>query len=252
MTSPFSLQGRRALVTGGGGGIGRGLARGLAEAGARVCLLGVSDRAEGEAAALRADGHDAVAVRADLSRREEQPGAIEAGVDALGGLDVLVLCHGTNAVGDSLELPLEDWDRVLEVNLTSVFHLAQLAGRRMAEQGGGTIVTIASMLSFSGGFRAAAYAASKGGVAQLTKALSTELAPLGINVNAIAPGYVRTELNQHIWTDPVRSEQVLARLPAGRFGEAADLAGACVFLSSSAADYIHGIILPVDGGWLAR
>jgi 2-deoxy-D-gluconate 3-dehydrogenase len=252
VTPPFSLQGRSALVTGGGGGIGRGLARGLAEAGARVCLLGVSERAESEASALRNDGHDAMAVRADLSQRDDLPRALDAATEALGGLEILVLCHGTNAVGDSLELPLEDWDRVLEVNLTSVFRLAQLAGQRMAEQGGGKIVTIASMLSFSGGFRAAAYAASKGGVAQLTKALSTEFAPLGINVNAIAPGYVRTELNQHIWTDPVRSEQVLARLPAGRFGEAADLAGACVFLASPAADYIHGVILPVDGGWLAR
>jgi 2-dehydro-3-deoxy-D-gluconate 5-dehydrogenase len=252
VSTPFSLAGRRALVTGGGGGIGRGLARGLAEAGATVCLLGVSERAEAEAAALRAAGFEARSVRADLGDRTQVAGAVDAAVAELGGLDVLVACHGTNAVGDSLDLELDDWDRVLEVNLTSVFRLAQLAGRRMADQGRGKIVTIASMLSFSGGFRAAAYAASKGGVAQLTKALSTELAPHGVNVNAIAPGYVRTELNRHIWTDPVRSEQVLARLPAGRFGEASDLAGACVFLSSSASDYIHGVILPVDGGWLAR
>jgi 2-deoxy-D-gluconate 3-dehydrogenase len=252
VSTPFSLTGRRALVTGGGGGIGRGLAHGLAEAGAAVCLLGVSERAEAEAAALRAAGYEATAVRADLGDRSQIDGAVAAAATALGGLDVLVACHGTNIVGDSLELDLDDWDRVLEVNLTSVFRLAQLAGRRMAEQGHGKIVTIASMLSFSGGFRAAAYAASKGGVAQLTKALSNELAPHGVNVNAIAPGYVRTDLNRHIWSDPVRTEQVLARLPAGRYGEAADLAGACVFLASAASDYVHGVILPVDGGWLAR
>ena len=252
MSGPFDLTGRRALVTGAGGGIGRGLARGLGEAGARVCLHGVTTRAEGEAEALRADGLDAFAVQGDLGDRADLERSFEDAVGQLGGLDVIVLCHGAIATGDVLDLELDDWDRVLEVNLTAVFRLAQLAGRRMAAEGRGKIITIASMLSFSGGYRAAAYAASKGGVAQLTKALSTELAPQGVNVNAIAPGYVRTELNQHIWTDPVRSEQVLARLPAGRFGEAADLAGACVFLAAPASDYVHGIVLPVDGGWLAR
>jgi 2-deoxy-D-gluconate 3-dehydrogenase len=139
------------------------------------------------------------------------------------------------------------------VNLTSVFELCRLAGTSMVPRGEGKIVTVASMLSFQGGFRAAAYAATKGGVAQLTKALANEWAPHGVNVNAIAPGYVKTGLNRHIWRDdPVRSEAVLARLPAGRWGDPADLAGAVVFLASAASDYVHGIVLPVDGGWLAR
>ena len=149
--------------------------------------------------------------------------------------------------------PLDDWDDTLEVNLTSVFELCRLAGTSMVQRGEGKIVTVASMLSFQGGFRAAAYAAAKGGVAQLTKALANEWAPHGVNVNAIAPGYVKTGLNRHIWRDdPVRSEAVLARLPAGRWGDPADLAGAVVFLASAASDYVHGIVLPVDGGWLAR
>jgi 2-deoxy-D-gluconate 3-dehydrogenase len=250
--SPFSLAGRRAVVTGGGGGIGSGLARGLAEAGASVLLVGRSESAEQTAEALRAEGLEAQAQRGDVADRAALPGLYEAMLGALGGLDIIVLCHGSNTPGDVLEMSDETWDDVVESNLGSVFRLARLAGRTMVDQGHGKIITIASMLSFSGGFRAAPYAASKGGVAQLTKALATELAPHGVNVNAIAPGYVRTDLNKHIWTDPVRSEQVLARLPAGRFGEASDLAGACVFLAAPASDYLHGIILPVDGGWLAR
>jgi 2-deoxy-D-gluconate 3-dehydrogenase len=251
-SSPFDLTGRRALVTGGGGGIGGGLARGLAEAGASVLLVGRSESVDERAEALRADGLAATALRGDVVDRAGLAALFERAVGALGGLDVLVLCHGSNRVGDVLELDDDDWDHVLEANLGSIFRLARLGGRQMAGHGRGKIVTIASMLSFSGGFRAAPYAASKGGVAQLTKALATELAPRGINVNAIAPGYVQTDLNRHIWSDPDRNAQVLARLPAGRWGEPSDLAGACVFLSSAASDYLHGVVLPVDGGWLAR
>jgi 2-deoxy-D-gluconate 3-dehydrogenase len=252
MTSPFDLSGRRALVTGGGGGIGAGLARGLAAAGASVLLVGRSASADERAAALRADGLDARSLRGDVVDPAVAEGVFAQGVELLGGLDVLVTCHGLNRTGDVLELAAEDWEQVLDANLGSVFRLAQLAGRQMVTQGSGKIITIASMLSFSGGFRAAPYAASKGGVAQLTKALATELAPRGVNVNAIAPGYVQTELNRHIWSDPDRSGQVLARLPAGRWGEPSDLAGACVFLASRASDYVHGAVLAVDGGWLAR
>ena len=141
---------------------------------------------------------------------------------------------------------------MLETNLTSVFGRCRLAGRRMVDAGRGKIVTVASMLSFSGGLEVAPYAASKGGVAQLTKALANEWAPHGVNVNAIAPGYFRTELTAPIWRDPGRSAEIAGRLPAGRWGEPADLAGATVFLSSAASDYVHGVVLPVDGGWLAR
>jgi 2-deoxy-D-gluconate 3-dehydrogenase len=250
MTAPalFDLSGRRALVTGGGGGIGLGISEALAGAGARVAVLGRSDAAD--AAAARVGG---TAVRADLSDREELRRGFEEAVASLGGLDILVASHGVSHAGPALETSNEQWDATIEVNLTSVFELCRLAGALMVPRGAGKIVTIASMLSFQGGFRAAAYSASKGGVAQLTKALANEWAPHGVNVNAIAPGYVKTALNTHIWRDdPQRNEAVLARLPAGRWGEPADLAGAAVFLASAASDYVHGIVLPVDGGWLGR
>jgi 2-deoxy-D-gluconate 3-dehydrogenase len=244
----FDLSGRRALVTGGGGGLGSAIVAALAEAGAQVAAVGRSPTVE--TAAERADG---VAVVADLSDRDALRRGFDDAVEALGGLDVLVAAHGTVHAGPALDLSLEDWDDTLEVNLTSVFELCRLAGGLMVPRRSGKIVTIASMLSFQGGFRAVPYAASKGGVAQLTKALANEWAPHGVNVNAIAPGYVKTALNRHIWRDdPARSEAVLARLPAGRWGEPADLAGAAVFLASPASDYVHGVVLPVDGGWLAR
>lgn len=244
----FDLSGRRALVTGGGGGIGLGISEALAAAGASVAIIGRSAGADG--AATRIGG---TAVRADLSDRDALRQGFDEAVASLGGLDILVASHGTLHAGPALDASLEDWDATIEVNLTSVFELCRLAGALMVPRGGGKIVTIASMLSFQGGFRAAAYSASKGGVAQLTKALANEWAPYGVNVNAIAPGYVKTPLNSHIWRDdPERSEAVLARLPAGRWGEPADLAGAALFLASTASDYVHGIVLPVDGGWLAR
>lgn len=244
----FDLSGRRALVTGGGGGIGLGISEALAGAGARIAVLGRSDAAD--EAAARVGG---TAVRADLSDRGALRRGFDEALESLGGLDILVTSHGTLHAGPALETSLAEWDATIEVNLTSVFELCRLAGALMVGQGVGKIVTIASMLSFQGGFRAAAYSASKGGVAQLTKALANEWAPHGVNVNAIAPGYVKTPLNSHIWRDdPVRSEAILARLPAGRWGEPSDLAGAVVFLASAASDYVHGIVLPVDGGWLGR
>jgi 2-dehydro-3-deoxy-D-gluconate 5-dehydrogenase len=247
-SSLFDLNGRRALVTGGGSGIGAGIAEALAGAGARVAVLGRS--ATVDEVADRVHG---IAVRADLSQRDELRRGFTDAVAALGGLDVLVTSHGTLHAGPAEDLGIGAWDDTLEVNLTSVFELCQLAAREMLAGGAGKIITIASMLSFQGGFRAAAYASSKGGVAQLTKALANEWAPHGINVNAIAPGYVQTALNAHIWRDdPERCRAVLDRLPAGRWGEPTDLAGAAVFLSSPASDYVHGIVLPVDGGWLAR
>ncbi len=246
--APFDLDGRRALVTGGGSGIGAGIAEALAAAGARVAVLGRSESVE--AVAARVSG---VAVRADLSDRAQLRRGFADSVSALGGLDVLVTSHGTLHAGPAQDQGLDAWDETLEVNLTSVFQLCQLAAQEMLPRRAGKIITIASMLSFQGGFRAAAYASSKGGVAQLTKALANEWAPQGINVNAIAPGYVQTALNAHIWRDnPERSRAVLDRLPAGRWGEPADLGGAAVFLASPASDYVHGILLPVDGGWLAR
>jgi 2-deoxy-D-gluconate 3-dehydrogenase len=244
----FDLTGRRAVVTGGGGGLGSAIAAALADAGADVAAVGRS--ASVEETAARAGG---VAVVADLSDRTALRRGFDQAVEALRGIDILVAAHGTVHAGPALDLTLDDWDDTLEVNLTSVFELCRLAGRLMVPRRAGKIITMASMLSFQGGFRAVPYAASKGGVAQLTKALANEWAPHGVNVNAIAPGYVKTALNRHIWQDdPERSEAVLARLPSGRWGEPGDLAGAVVFLAAPASDYIHGVVLPVDGGWLAR
>jgi 2-dehydro-3-deoxy-D-gluconate 5-dehydrogenase len=245
---PFDLTGRRALVTGGGGGIGRGLARALRDAGATVAVLGRSESADEAAREL-----GGVAVRADLADRTELQRGFAEAVDRLGGLDVLVNAHGIGRASDAVDHELADWDDVIEVNLTATFELCRLAGRLMLEQGSGKIVNIASMLSFQGGYRVSSYAASKGGVAQLTMALANEWAPHGVNVNAIAPGYVKTALNARIWRDdPERTAQITVRIPAGRWGEPDDLAGAVVFLSSAASDYVHGAILPVDGGWLSR
>ena len=244
----FDLTGRRALVTGAAGGLGRAAATALAHAGAHVAVLGRSSNVDEVAAEI-----DGIPVVADLSDRADLERGFAAATAGLGGLDVLVTAHGTAHAGQALDLDLAGWDDTIAVNLTSVFELCRLAGELMVPSGAGKVITFASMLSFQGGFRATAYAASKGGVAQLTKALANEWAPHGVNVNAIAPGYVKTALNRHIWQDdPARSDAVLARLPAGRWGEPDDLAGAVVFLSSAASDYVHGVVLPVDGGWLAR
>jgi 2-deoxy-D-gluconate 3-dehydrogenase len=243
----FGLTGRRILVTGASGGIGRGVATALHDAGASLAITGRSSAVNELGERL-----GAYALVGDLSDAAEIPRIYGAAKHALGGLDGLVLVHGIVRPGSAIAMTADDWEATLTLNLTSVFALCQLAGADFVAQGRGKIVTIASMLSFSGGFHASAYAASKGGVAQLTKALSNEWAPHGVNVNAVAPGYIRTSANQHIWQDPERASAVLARLPSGRWGEPSDLAGAVVFLCSRASDYVHGIVLPVDGGWLAR
>ena len=248
MAGPFDLTGRRALVTGGGGGIGRGLARALVDAGASVAVLGRSESADEAAAEL-----GGIAVRADLADRDDLRRGFAEAVARLGGLDILVASHGIGRAADAVDHDLADWDEVIEVNLTATFELCQLAGRIMIEQGSGKIVNIASVLSFQGGLRVSSYAASKGGVSQLTMALANEWAPHGVNVNAIAPGYVKTALNARIWRDdPERTAQINVRIPAGRWGEPADIGGAVVFLSSAASDYVQGVTLPVDGGWLSR
>ena len=228
----FDLSGKRALVTGASRGIGRAAADALAGAGAEV--LGVS-----------ATGGD---FTCDFSDRR----AVHALAQELPELDILVLNAGTIERRPAAEHGDDLWDRVLEVNLTAPFVLARELGRRMVERGSGKIVFTASLLSFQGGLSVPGYAASKGGIAQLTKALANEWAPRGVNVNAIAPGYIATDNTQALRDDEMRSRQILERIPAGRWGTPDDLGGAFVFLASSAADYVHGAILPVDGGWLGR
>ncbi|MGI8974221.1 MAG: SDR family oxidoreductase [Gaiella sp.] len=248
MAGLFDLSGRRALVTGGGGAIGRGLARALVDAGATVALLGRSASVDEAAAEL-----GGIAVRADLADRDELSRGFGEAAERLGGLDVLVNSHGIGIAADAVEHELADWSEVIEVNLTATFALCQLAGRIMVARGSGKIVNIASLLSFQGGVHVSSYAASKGGVSQLTMALANEWAPHGVNVNAIAPGYVMTHLNERIWRDdPVRTAEITARIPAGRWAEPSDLGGAAVFLCSAASDYVHGVTLPVDGGWLSH
>jgi 2-deoxy-D-gluconate 3-dehydrogenase len=243
----FDLIGQNALVTGGSGGLGRAIAEGLKEAGAAVAISGASERVADVASEL-----GCVGLRADLAQRAELRRLFDDALAALGQLDILVAAHGITTRHKAEDFPIEEWDNTLEVNLTSVFALCQLAGQHMLARGRGKIITIASMLSFSGGVTVPAYAASKGGVAQMTKALANEWAGRGVNVNAIAPGYFDTPLAAGVKNDPVRYRQVLERLPAGRWGQPSDLKGAVVFLASRASDYVHGILLPVDGGWLAR
>lgn len=243
----FSVEGKRALVTGGTAGLGQAMAKALVAGGAQVAIVGRSDRLIPVAKEM-----GAVPLQADLSDRSQALGLIDRAVDALGSLDVLVNNAGAQIRHRAEEFPLEDWDQVLSVNLHAVWILAQAAGRVMLAQGRGKIINIASMMSFFGGITIPAYAASKGAVAQLTKALSNEWAGRGVNVNAIAPGYLDTELNAALVGNPQREPEILARIPAGRWGAPADLQGAVIFLASAASDYVHGAVIPVDGGYLGR
>lgn len=251
-THALPLAEQVALVTGASGGIGAALAVALAEAGADVVCHGNTRSPEATCDAIQRLGRRALAVQGDLSDRTTAEALVSAAVERFGKLDVLVNNAGLIRRSPATTLADDDWDAVLEVNLTSVFRLARAAGTHMIHRGRGKIVNIASLLSFQGGVFVAAYAASKGGVAQLTKALANEWAPQGVNVNAIAPGYVRTDNTAALQVDPTRSRQILERIPAGRWGEPADIAGAAVFLCSRASDYVHGHVLVVDGGWMGR
>jgi len=253
MTNLFDLTGKKAIVTGASRGLGRGMATALAEAGAEVAILDISDEAANTAAELTAGGLKVHAIKGNLMDRADLERSFKAAVETLGGkLDILVNNAGMHDRRAVLDLPVESWDKVIELNITAVYQLCRLAGEIMVKQGSGKIISMASMLSFLGGFNASAYAVSKAGIAQLTKSLSNEWAGYGIQANAIAPGYMATEMNTDLLNDEVRLPQVNARIPAGRWGTPADLGGACVFLASAASDYVSGVILPVDGGYLGR
>ena len=249
----FRLDGRIALVTGASAGIGAAVATALAEAGADVACHGNSREPAATCERIRSAGRRSFALRGDLAGGETPRGLVAATLAEFGRLDILVNNAGTIRRAPAAEYAEEDWAAVIEVNLSAVFRLSQLAGRHMIERGGGgKIVNVASLLSFQGGVTVPAYAAAKGGVAQLTKALANEWASRRINVNALAPGYIRTDNTAALQSDETRSRQILERIPAGRWGEPEDLAGAVVFLSSGASDYMHGHVLVVDGGWLGR
>src|ERR1700753_2088519 len=246
----FRLDGKVALVTGAASGLGAAIATGLAQAGATVAVHG-NRRAATETA--EAIGGKAAAFQADLSSTEG-PGTLFAEVEKhFGRVDILINNAGTIHRDAAVDTSLESWQQVLQVNLTSVFQLSQFVARDIMERNAsGKIVNIASLLSFQGGIRVPAYAASKGGVAQLTKALANEWAPKGIQVNAIAPGYFATTNTEALQADETRNRQILERIPAGRWGQPQDLTGAAVFLASRASDYVTGTVITVDGGWMGR
>jgi 2-deoxy-D-gluconate 3-dehydrogenase len=251
MSTPFDLTGRTALVTGGGRGLGAGITRAMLEAGADVIAYGRSE--------LPADLVDYAAERGralDLYSVDLGDGdaiaEVSAQVLAERQVDILVNNAGTQERHPAVDFPLESFDRVMDVNLRSVFQLCQIFGRPMLERGDGKVINLASLLSFQGGLTVPAYAASKGAVAQLTKALCNEWSSKGVNVNAVAPGYMATEMNTALLADPVRLEQLSVRIPAGRWGQPEDIGNVVVFLASAASAYVHGQVLAVDGGWLAR
>ncbi|WP_342248747.1 2-dehydro-3-deoxy-D-gluconate 5-dehydrogenase KduD [Sphingomonas sp. OTU376] len=251
MTNPFDLSGKVAVVTGANTGIGQGIALALAAAGADIAAVGRT-RAQETVEKVRALGRKAEIISADLSSIEPVGRVVDEAVDKLGGLNILVNNAGIIRRNDSLDFTEEDWDAVVDTNLKSVFFLCQAAGRHMVANGGGKIINIASMLTFQGGIRVPSYTASKSGIGGLTKLLANEWATKGINVNAIAPGYIATNNTAALQADETRNRQIMERIPAGRWGSPEDMGGAAVFLASSAADYIQGHILAVDGGWLAR
>ena len=252
MSAAFSLAGKNALVTGANAGLGRAMAVALATAGADIVAVG--RRAPGDTeAAVAALGRKLVYVAADLRTPRTAAAIVTEAMGAFDGIDILVNNAGIIRRNDAVAFDEADWDEVFDVNLKSAFFLSQAVARRLIEQRRpGKIINIASMLSFQGGVRVASYTASKSGVAGLTKLLANEWASHRINVNAIAPGYFVTENTTALRADAKRNTEILSRIPAGRWGEPADLAGAAVFLASAASDYVHGVILPVDGGWLAR
>jgi 2-deoxy-D-gluconate 3-dehydrogenase len=246
----FRLDGNVAVITGGTKGIGKAIAVALAEAGADIAV--VSRRANYDVERSIIDcGRRFMHHSADLSKRDQTKKVIPAVADQMGGIDILVNNAGIIRRFPALEHPEADWDDTLEIDLTATFLLSQVAGRIMLNKGKGKIINIASVLSFQGGLNVAAYVAAKHGVAGITRALANDWAGKGINVNALAPSFYITEFTEPIQKDPERSKSITARTPAGRWGMPDDIAGAAVFLASPASDFIHGVILPVDGGWAA-
>lgn len=244
----FRLDGKVALVTGAATGLGAAMALGLSQAGARLVLATRETPLDATAQLIP----DPVVIQSDLTRADDRERTIAHAIERCGRLDILVNNAGTTLRRPTEEMAFHEWRAVLDLNLDAVFHLCQLAGRHMLARGSGKIINIASLMSFQGGLRIAPYSASKGAVAQLTKELACEWAGRGVNVNAIAPGYFRTRMGEPLYNDPVRMPQILDRIPSGRIGDPEELSGAVVFLASAASNYVHGHLLVVDGGWLAR
>jgi 2-deoxy-D-gluconate 3-dehydrogenase len=252
MTNPFSLEGRIILVTGANTGIGQGIALAAAQAGATIIGVGRSSMSETDELIADAGGTFR-SIKCDLADSNAAVAMLEGAIATHGPIHGLVNNAGIIRRADSIDVSEADWDAVIDLNLKTTFRLCQAFGRSvLAASRPGKIVNIASLLSFQGGIRVAAYTASKHGVAGITKLLANEWAGRGINVNAIAPGYIESNNTEALRADPERSRSILERIPAGRWGAASDIGGAATFLLSPASDYIHGAIIPVDGGWLAR
>ena len=251
MLDIFSLEGKVALFTGGNRGLGQAMAIGLAKAGADVAVVGrtpdqdVIDQ-------ITACGARGKFFAFNLENVEAIPDLVKAVNDEFGHIDILVNNAGVQKRHKAVDFPKADWDFVLNVNMSAVFFLCQAVGKLMLAQGSGKIINIASLLSFQGGITVPAYAASKGAVAQFTKALSNEWASQGINVNCIAPGYMDTDMNVALMADPNRSQQIMTRIPAGRWGKPEDMIGAAIYLASGASNYVNGSTIVVDGGWMGR
>lgn len=248
----FKLNGKTALVTGSSRGLGAAIAVALAQAGANVAVHGSSQAPHSTQQKVIAEGRQSIALAGDVGKKEVCARLVEDTVKHFGTIDILVNNAGTIRRSPAVEHSEEDWKELIDVNLSSVFRLTQNAGRHMLARGSGKIINIASLLTFQGGIFVPSYAAAKGGVGQLTKAFANEWASKGVNVNAIAPGYMDTDNTEALRKNPERAPKILERIPAGRWGTPEDLAGAAVFLASSASDYVHGHILIIDGGWMNR
>ncbi|MDC7677013.1 2-dehydro-3-deoxy-D-gluconate 5-dehydrogenase KduD [Asticcacaulis machinosus] len=251
MTHPFDLTGKVALVTGANTGLGQGIAIALAEAGADIAAAGIVPADEtGEK--IKALGRKFINIDANLISIEPVDRIIKETLEGLGGLDILVNNAGLIRRADAVDFSEKDWDDVMNVNIKSAFFMSQAAGKHFIANGYGKIINIASMLSFQGGIRVPSYTASKSGIAGITRLLANEWAAKGVNINAIAPGYMSTDNTAQIRADEARNKSILDRIPAARWGDPADLGGTAVFLASRASDYVNGSVIPVDGGWLAR
>ncbi|TDK27181.1 2-dehydro-3-deoxy-D-gluconate 5-dehydrogenase KduD [Luteimonas aestuarii] len=250
-SNPFSLEGKIALVTGANTGLGQGIALALAAAGADIAGAGIA-AADETAARVEALGRSFLHIQANLISIEPIARVVQETLDGLGGLDILVNNAGLIRRADAVDFSEQDWDDVMNVNIKSAFFMSQAAGRHFIAQGRGKVINIASMLSFQGGIRVPSYTASKSGIAGITRLLANEWAGKGVNINAIAPGYMATDNTAQLRADEDRNKAILDRIPANRWGKPEDLGGTAVFLASSASDYVNGAIIPVDGGWLAR
>jgi 2-deoxy-D-gluconate 3-dehydrogenase len=248
----FDIKGKKAIVTGAAQGLANGMAEGLMESGVEVAIIDINPKTPEVAKAFCEKGYKCHGVIGNLGKEEDLVRAFNECVELMGGLDIIVNAAGVQKRHKSEEFPLSDWEFVMNINLTSVFRLCQLAANHFLANGGGKIINIASMLSYFGGYTVPAYAASKGGVAQITKAFANEWACKNINVNAIAPGYMATTMNTAILNDESRNDEIIRRIPQGRWGLPEDMKGPLLFLASPASDYLNGAIIPVDGGYLGR